>query len=409
MSRATPETAPPIRLPVSLWQLALVYLKIGVTGFGPALAAETKKHLVNDRKWLSEEDFLNGLALAQMLPGAIFASLTVYVGYKIRGFAGAVTSFFAFLLPPFLLMLLLSYVYFVYNALPEVSILFQGMAVVVAGLVTSAVIDIGKTTVTDFKGLIVASAAAGLMLWLPNIFLLLLLAATAGIVLYYQPLKRQAMSNNTAATPKMPRSAVFPVKRLLIFFAVLAATAYGLSWQPVLQQLGWVFFRMGSFLFGGGFAMIPFIQQEVVTHYHWLTVDEFVVGIALGQVTPGPVLITATFIGYKVAGVSGAIASTLGIFLPSLFLVTITAEIHQILRHNLWIKAAIKGIVAAFTGSIAVVAVGLAQHALVDIPSFLLAAATFAVLRFSNLDTVWVVLGGTMAYWLVTLARTLLI
>ena len=385
---------------ISLWKLALLYLKIGVTGFGPALAAETRKNLVIDRHWLSEEDFVNGLALSQLLPGALFASLTVYVGYKIRGFAGAVTSFFAFLLPPFLLMLLLSYVYFAYGTLPEISVLFQGMAVIVAALVASAVIDLGRTTVTDIKGLIVAAASAGLMLWRPNLFLLLFLAAAAGIVLYYQPLKRQALANTGAIQPKSTTGAVFPLRRLLIFSAVLGAVAYGLSWQPILQQLGWVFFRMGSFLFGGGFAMIPFIQQEVVTNYQWLTLDEFVIGIALGQVTPGPILITATFIGYKVAGVAGAIASTLGIFLPSLFLVTITAEIHQKIRHNLWIKSALKALVAAFTGTIVVVAVGLAQHALLDVPSFLLAATTFAVLRFGKLDTVWVVLSGTLVYWL---------
>ena len=147
--------------------------------------------------------------------------------------------------------------------------------------------------------------------------------------------------------------------------------------------------------------MIPFIQQEVVTHYQWLTLDEFVTGIALGQVTPGPILITATFIGYKVAGIIGAITATLGIFMPSLFLVMVTAEAHQKIRHNLYVKAAIKGIVASFTGMMVIVAVELARHSLIDIPSFLLAAATFTMLRFSKLDTVWVVLGGTALYWLI--------
>ena len=400
----TPETSATIHQPVSLWKLAGVYLLIGFTGFGPALAAETRKHLVKERKWLSEEDFLNGLALAQMLPGAIFASLTVYVGYKIRGIAGALTSFFAFLLPPFSLMLLLSYVYFTYGSLPSISVLFQGMAVVVAGLVANAVIDIGKSTVTDIKGIGIAAGSVGIMTFYPSIFLLLFLAATAGIVLYFQPLKRECLLSEAASSPKAAKAAAIPFNRILMLVVILALAAYGLSWQPVLQKLGLVFFRMGSVLFGGGFSMIPFIQQEVVYQYHWLTLDEFVVGIALGQVTPGPVLITATFIGYKVAGVSGAIVSTLGVFLPSLFLVILTAEIHQKFCHNLWIRSAIKGIVAAFTGMILVVAFGLAQHSLVDIPSVLLAVMTFAALRFSRLDTIWVVLGGTLLYWLIALA-----
>ena len=404
MSMAAPQPAAAIHPAIPLWELALVYLRVGLTGFGPALAAETKKHLVKGRNWVSEEDFVNGLALAQMLPGATFVSLTVYVGYKIRGVAGALTSFFAFLLPPFSLMLFLSYAYFSYGSLPQISLLFQGMAVVVAGLVANAVIDISKSTVTDIKGIGVAAGSIGIMFFYPNIFLLLFLAAATGIALYYQPLKRQVLLVDAASPTKTNNGIALPGKRLLIFVAVFAAIAYGLSWQPVLQQLGWVFFRMGAFLFGGGFSMIPFIQQEVVTQYHWLTLDEFVVGIALGQVTPGPILITATFIGYKVAGLGGAIAATLGIFLPSLFLVMLTAEIHQKFRHNLWIKSAIKGVAAAFTGMILVVAIGLAQHSLVDIPSILVAAATFAALRYSKLETVWVVLGGTAVYWLMALA-----
>ena len=402
MGNTMPETPVIATPPIPLWQLAMLYLKIGFTGFGPALAAETKKHLVKGRKWLSEEDFVNGLALAQLLPGATFVSLTVYVGYKIRGIAGALTSFFAFLLPPFSIMLLLSYIYFTYGSLPEVSILFQGMAVVVAGLVAHAVLDIGKSAITDKKGIAVALASVGIMLWYPNIFLLLFLAATAGILLNYQTLKHQSLSANPAAPPKPSNDAAsIPVKRLVLLAAVLAAIAYAASWQPALQQLGLVFFRMGAFLFGGGFSMIPFIQQEVVTHYHWLTLDEFVIGIALGQVTPGPILITATFVGYKVAAISGAIAATLGIFLPSLFLVMATTEVHQKIRHNLWVKSAIKGIVASFTGMLAVVAFGLVRHSLVNIPSTLLAAATFAALRYSKLETVWVVLGGTAVYWLI--------
>lgn len=392
-----------------LWLLALVYLKIGFTGFGPAVAAESRKNLVINRKWLTEEDYFNGLGLAQLLPGAINMSLTVYFGYKIRGVAGALTSFFSFLQPPLLMMLLLSHVYFTYGSLPAVTLLFQGMAAVVVGLVANAVIDIGKSTVTDVKSGIIALVSVVLMLWYPNVFLLLFLSAAAGMLLYHPSLKRQAglpteslvLSNNSTGPG-------IPVKPLFLLITSLAAAFFGLSWDPDLQKLGWVFFRMGSVLFGGGFSMIPFIQQEVVNHYHWLTLNEFVVGIALGQVTPGPVLITATFIGYKVAGFSGAIVATLGIFLPSLFFVMITAEIHQRLRRNLIIKSAIRGIVAAFAGMMAMVSFELGLHSLINVPAIFAAAATFSVLRLSKLDTVWVVVGGTGLYWVLTLAGTVI-
>jgi chromate transporter len=388
---------------ISLCQLFRIYLTIGLTGFGPALAVETKKHLVKKLHWISEEDFINGLALAQLLPGATWVSLTVYVGYKIRGIAGALTCFFAFLLPPFGIMLLLSYTYFTYGAVPDINILFKGMAVVVAGLIAHAVVEIGTSAITDGKGIVIALSSFGIMLHRTNIFALLFFAALAGILFYYQSLKRQ---NTDAAVEHVPLATSvkpIPLRQIIILAIVLAAITFGVSGQPVLLQLGSVFFRMGALLFGGGFAMIPFIQQEVVTHYHWLMLDEFVVGIALGQVTPGPVLITATFVGYKVAAVSGAIAATLGIFSPSLFLVMITAEIHQKIRNNTCVKSAIKGIAAAFAGMMLVVAIDLARYSLVNLLSIVIALAAFGTLRFCRFDTVWVVLSGTMVYWLLNM------
>ncbi len=403
MVATTPSSPVLVSRSISLWQLFRIYLTIGLTGFGPALAVETKKRLVKGLKWISEEDFVNGLALAQLLPGATWVSLTVYVGYKIRGIVGALTCFFAFLLPPFGIMLLLSYIYFTYGSVPDVGILFKGMAVVVAGLVAHAVVEISKSAVTDWKGVGIALAAVGIMLYCANIFLLLFFAAFTGILVYSQSLKRQ---NTDASTENVqPNTGVMgiPLRQIMVLAVVLATIAFGVSGQPVLLQLGSVFFRMGALLFGGGFSMIPFIQQEVVTHYHWLTLDEFVVGIALGQVTPGPVLITATFVGYKVAAVSGAIAATLGIFSPSLFLVMVTAEVHQKIRDNTWVKSAIKGIAAAFAGMMLVVAIDLARYSLVNLFSIVIALATFGALRLGKLDTVWVVIGGTMVYWLLSM------
>ncbi|MDR3560232.1 MAG: chromate efflux transporter [Negativicutes bacterium] len=384
--------------PVSLLRLFLLYLKIGITGFGPTLAAETKKRLVKGLHWISEEEFLNGLALAQLLPGATFVSLSVFIGYRLRGVAGAIVCFIGLLLPPFGIMLLLSYIYFTYGSLPAVGVLFTGMAVVVTGLVANAVLEIGKSAVTDRKGAIVALGAIGVMVYYSNIFALLFLAASAGILLYYQPLKRVASGGGEPPTVET----TVPFRKFLLLAVILAVIAYATSWQPVLFQLGWVFFRMGALLFGGGFSMIPFIQQEVVTHYHWLNLDEFMVGLALGQATPGPILITATFVGYKVAAIGGAITATLGIFLPSLFLVMATSEIHQKIRHNFAVKAAIKGIAAAFAGMMVVVVVGLAQYSLVDIMSVIVALITFGMLRFSKLDTVWVIIAGTVIYWLLS-------
>ena len=149
--------------------------------------------------------------------------------------------------------------------------------------------------------------------------------------------------------------------------------------------------------------MIPLIQQEVVNTYHWVSMKDFMVGIALGQITPGPILITATFIGYKVASFAGAIIATLGIFLPSFFLVIVTAEIHQKIEHNSIVRAAIRGIMAAFTGMMALVVINMARSALVNIPSVVVALGTFALLRFTKLGTIWVILGVGTIYWFLNL------
>jgi chromate transporter len=151
--------------------------------------------------------------------------------------------------------------------------------------------------------------------------------------------------------------------------------------------------------------MIPLIQQEVVTHYQWLTMNEFAVGIALGQMTPGPVLITSTLVGYKVAAIKGALASTLGMFLPSLLLVMLTAEIHNKVRRNPLVKAAFAGILASFVGMMLVVLAGLARYSLVDATTALLAVLSFIILRFTKIDVIWVVTGGALLYLILNLFR----
>lgn len=391
---------------ISLGELFIIYLKIGFVGFGATLAAETKKILVTEGKWLSEEDFVNGLALSQLLPGATFVSLSVYIGYRLRGIVGGVISFVALLLPPFFIMVLLSYIYFTYGSIRAVSIPFKGIGVVVVGLITYALLEIGKSVLTDKKGIFIALVASSMILYCSNIFIVLCFATVAGIGLYYQPLKYQA--NIALANERlMPcNKNAIPVKQMIHLGIIVIVLGYTASFQPILLNLGLVFFRMGAFLFGGGFSMIPFIQQEVVMNYHWLTLDEFIVGIALGQVTPGPVLITATFVGYKVASLSGALAATLGIFLPSLFLVPATAEIHLKVRNNLWVQAALKGIVATLIGMMLVVIVGIARHSLVDGPSIILAISIFCVLKFRKCNTIWVIMGGTLVYCFMTWLRT---
>lgn len=380
---------------ISLTDIFLTFFKMGLTAFGPAMMAEAKKNIVKRKKWLSEQEFLNGLALAQFLPGATFVTLTVFMGYRIRRLAGALASFLGFLLPPTALMVILSYLYFRYSGLPLVDSAFKGLEAVVVALIANAVLDIGKSVLKGWKAIAIAVIALGVA-WLNiNIFLILLLVATLSIVLY-QPWKTAI----TESPVNMP-AVHFNTREIIITLAVAAVIALLFTFNPLLLQLESVFFRIGLLVFGNGFTMIPLIQQEVVNVHHWLNLNQFTVGIALGQVTPGPIVITATFVGYKVAGLWGATAATISIFAPCFILVMLVMPVYTKIKENPWVKATFKGILASFVGLMAIVLWGMAWHSLTDIVTIGLALAAFTVLRLTKIDVLWVVLGSTGIYLLI--------
>jgi len=393
-----PEQQTARRIPLS--RLFFLYVLIGLTGFGPTLAAQTKKRLVENEPWLPEEDFLNGLSLAQILPGATFVNLAVYIGYKLRGMSGALTGFCAILLMPFLLMVILSHIYFSYHSVEVVNVLFKGASVVIVGVIANAVIELGHTTVRDGGAGIIALAAAGLMFYIKNPFLVLLAAAIAGVLLYYRSFQIQGdFWVEKRFVEKDSRSCLSGRLWVLATWSIILIIILMASIPAIFTKLWWVFFQMGAVLFGGGLAMIPVIQQEIVDYYGWLNLDEFAVGIALSQVTPGPVLILAAFIGYKIAAVGGAIVATLGMFSPSLFLVMSTAEIHQKIRNNSVVRGALKGIAASFIGMMLVMVVSLIHNAITDIFSFMVAMLVFLALRYNKLSTMMAILVGTIIYW----------
>jgi chromate transporter len=392
---------PQIKESVAMTELFAAYFRMGLTAFGPAIMAETKKNIVVKKKWVSEEEFLNGLALGQMLPGSTGCSLSVYIGYRINGVAGAITSFLGFLLPAFILMLLLSSMYFQYGEIPFVKILLKGVVAIVVALVANAVVEVGKSAIKNTKAALIALLSLTMMIFYPNIFAILFAAALAGLLCFYPSLSKQKVPRSSSlAEPNPGFLKSNQLQAAAVLGLAIVLMIYFASLQPILFQLGLVFFRMGALVFGNGYTMIPLIQQQVVAHYQWLSMDEFAVGLALGQMTPGPVLITATFVGYKVAAVKGALASTLGIFLPSLLLVMLTAAVHEKVQYNPWIKASFAGISASFVGMMVLVAYSLARHSLVDVMTVSVAAISFSILHFTKIDVIWVIVGGALLYLL---------
>ncbi|QSZ27094.1 chromate efflux transporter [Aceticella autotrophica] len=383
---------------ISIWKIFLTFLKIGFTAFGPAMMIETKKNIIKKLKWINEKEFFEGLALAQLIPGATFASLTIYIGYKLKGLLGATASFIGFILPSFLMMLLLSWLYFKYQNITIVTILFKGFGAIVLAIILNAVFDLAKTTVTNIPTILIAVTAFLISIYYNNIFLILFISTIMGIILIHpkaSEVKEAALSEKTKIQWKDP----------LIIFIILILYFLSISFNHELLIMSIVFFKIGALVFGNGFTMIPLIQHDVVNIHHWLTLNQFTVGVALGQITPGPIVITSTFIGYKIMGFIGALAATLSIFLPSFLLVITIFGLYRKIKHLTWVTAGLNGLIASFVGLMSIFAINMGRHVLVDIINVILFIASFIALQFTKLDTKRVILFGMIIYLIIYLTQ----
>lgn len=385
------ENTAQIKNNISLIQIFLVFLKMGFTAFGPAIMTESKKSIVKKLKWINEKEFLEGLALAQLIPGATFVSLTIYIGYKLKGVLGAVASFTGFIFPPFSIMVVLSWMYFKYESMAFVNLLFKGLEVVVVAIILNAVWDMAKTITTNIRTIIIAVTAFIISIFYNNIFLLLLISSLMGILLIRKS-SSDEKDNIVLEKAKIKwRDIIISCIIILLFFILTA-------FNRELLSISVVFFKIGALVFGNGFTMLPLIQREVVNTHHWLNLDQFMVGVALGQMTPGPVSITATFIGYKVMGLIGAVVATLAIYAPSFIFVVMTFGIYAKMKKYNWVNSALSGLLASFVGIMALVVINTGKHALVDIYTVILFGLSFIMLQFARLDSKWVILGGTGIY-----------
>ena len=380
---------------IRLRNIFLVFFKIGFIAFGPAMMMEAKKNIVKKLNWIDEKEFLDGLALAQLLPGATFVSLTIYIGYKLKGLLGAVASFIGFILPPFLIMVLLSWLYFKYQSITFVNVLFKGMGAVVVAIILNAVWDVAKIIINNIRSIIIAAISFIISLYYNNVFLILLIAAFLGIALLRKKtnIKDNNLTDKTKLHPKDMRW-----KDIIIICISIGLFLASTSFVNKLLRITGVFFKIGALVFGNGFTMLPLIQHEVVNVHHWLNLTDFLVGVALGQMTPGPIVITATFIGYKVMGFLGALIATLAIFTPSFLLVVTTFGIYSKIKNNKWVSSALNGLIASFVGLMFIVVINTGRHALVDVYTTGLSVLSFIMLQFIKLDSKWVILSGSGIY-----------
>ncbi|MDQ7095045.1 chromate efflux transporter [Desulfosporosinus sp. PR] len=396
---------------VSLWEIAQTFLHIGLVSYSLAALGEAKKSLVDQKNWLTDEEYLNGLILSQLLPGAPTVNLNTYIGYLIRGFPGALVASIFFVIPCFTGMVLLAHLYLNYNNLPFVASLFKGVGALVVGLVLNTILDLWKKGVNTPQLTILAlSGFVMVFFWKMNIYGLLLAAGAVSLLFafltYKIPAWRTLMDKKFWVAKKSPSQETLAIKfkfskkkylAMLLMLAVLLVINFSLNFSnPTFRSLGNTLFGIGGLTFGSGYAMLPFIQDAMIHHYHFVTDREFEVALALSLLTPGPVTVISAFIGYKVAGIFGAALAMANMYLPSFTVVNIISDLYQRAGKAEKVKLFISGIVAAFFGTLWAVISKLAGSSLVDWPTCCLALAAFGVRRFTKIDTLWIIIAGAL-------------
>jgi chromate transporter len=380
-------------------EVARAFLKIGAMSYGgPAIMGLMQVEFQEKRAWLSKERFLEGLALVNMLPGAGATQLGIYIGHARAGWWGAALAGLCFIVPAFFIMLVLTVAYAEYGAIPAARDVFYGLAPVVVGIFAVAVYRLGRNAVSDGWQGAFAVGAGLLAAFTPfGIVPTLLLAGALGVARYGS---RRAGVVTAIAVLALAGLARFAGSTVDLFAFTLDDGA-----SAGLADIALFFFGVGAFTFGGGLSMLAFMQEHVVSQSHWLTAREFLDGLALGQLTPGPILMVAAFVGYKLAGVAGALVAAIAIFLPSFLLMLSVLPWMATIKEWRWMKAALKGVGPAVIGLLVVALGEMLPAAVTDVFSGLLVVAAVAALLIWRLGPLPPLLAGAAAGFVGRLVR----
>jgi chromate transporter len=447
-------------------QLARIFLKLGATGFGGGIAviAQIRRLIVREHRWLNEGEFLDAVSLAQSLPGANAVNAITYIGLKLAGLRGALLSAGSFILPSFLIMIGLTIAHDHLAKFPDAQRVFQGFNAAVVGLIAATTVRLGKTAMQQQWHLELGVGIGFLLIFTETtVAEVVLLAGLTGVFIHSfksrarhrvrQRLRKKRLAAGRTEVPALaeaatavdqlvqdakvesnidtvsesgdekpasaekpepaekPESAEKPEpaatgERLLsVAFPLLFLLL--LTW-PFFEKLVdiWklmtIFLRIGTVTFGGGFVMVPQIETDVVEVNQWLTHQAFADGMAFGQITPGPVLITATFIGFKVAGLAGAIAATIAAFLPSFIMTVIAGTSLNRFRANVQVQSFLAGVGPAVVGMLAAAGVSLAKSGLNTPLSYGVATLAFLLMMRARLNPVLIIFGCGLLQWAVS-------
>lgn len=358
----------------TLREIVVYFLKLGTIGFGGpvALVGYMNRDLVEKRKWITEEDYKEGLALAQLAPGPLAAQLSIYLGFVHYRIPGATLCGIAFVLPSFCMVVALGMLYQQFGGLPWMQAVFYGVGAAVIGIIIMSSYKLTTKSVSKIKVPFIKQNA---LLWLFFIVAaivtvitqsenVLLFVAAGMIYMFVKAPPAWSKKQNTANS-----------------FLLGIAGFWQFEWGT-LGKIGWFFTKAGAFVFGSGLAIVPFLHAGVVTENHWLTEQQFVDAVAVAMITPGPVVITVGFIGYLVAGFPGASVAALATFLPCYLFTVLPAPYFKKIAKNASIKSFVEGITAAVVGALFGAVIIIATRSIIDIPTALIAVAALLVLIY---------------------------
>ncbi len=371
----------------SLAELALVFLKLGTIAFGGPAAhiAMMQEEFVRKRQWITEADFLDRLGAANLIPGPSSTEVAIFIGHAKRGWAGLLVAGCCFIIPAAVMVMLIAVLYVRYGSLPQVAGILYAIKAAVIGIILQALGSLARTaTRTKLLGFIgvvaIVLSAAGVA----PLMVLAIAGAASGVALWVKGREGVALL-------------AIPLSGKL---AILAGTT-AVAAPTRLLQLFLSFLKIGSVVFGSGYVLLAFLRSEFIHHLHWLTEQQLIDAVAVGQFTPGPVFTTATFIGYLVAGVPGAVVATIGVFVPGFVFVALSGRMLPKIRRSPLAAAILDGVVVGSLALMAVVAWQLGRAAIVDwITLAIMVVSAGLLLRF-RINSAWIVGGAAMIGWIV--------
>jgi len=368
---------------VSLKYLFFTFLKIGSLSFGGfmALISVVQNQLVEKDKIIKNETVLDGISLASVLPGPVAVNVVAFIGYNLRGFFGAIISMISIVIPSFLLLCLLSYAYFQFGSLPTFDKVFNGIMPAVCAIIVAVAFNMSRKNIQDYKQILISIASGLVLLFIGGFlstFIIIFVGGLLGALLYH---KKYYEDTTTVVENRKDLKSGRNIMRYLIPLLILVVLIVfipiylpekGFSTVKNFRSIALTFSGLSVTLFGGGYVMIPAMHEIIVDNLQWLTSKEFADGIALGQVTPGPIYISAAFIGYKVQGFLGALIATISVFLPAGLIMIISSKFLNFFKNSALVKAVFKGLRPAVIGMIFSASVTIGKGLEIKWPSFVI-------------------------------------